>query len=265
MKTSAFLSARNPPSVRAGRWLLAVALLAFWAWSSQRLGPSTVASPWQTLERLGTVAVDGGLWRDLQATARVVLVGLLAGWLIGMILTLAMTASPRFAAAIEPYILASMGVPKFALAPLLILWFGIGDAPKAVVVTLMVFYAVLVTALAGSRAVDRRLMAMAHLMGATPRAAVLHVLLPAMVPYLISGMRVAIPRAISAAVVGEFIVADAGLGFYIEHSRQTNDIVGVYAGLVVVAVLVLASDALLGMLERRLLRWRPQRAIGGVH
>lgn len=243
--------------IRVKQWMLLAVLLALWQVAHLWLGAYTIASPLDTFNRLVEMLRDGTIWQHLGATARVSVVGLVAGWLAGLLVALALARSQRLASAIEPYILASMGVPKFAMAPLLILWFGIGDAPKVVVVTLMVFYVVFITAISGLRAVDGRLLLMSRLMGASSWSSTREVLLPSITPYMLSGLKVAIPRAISAAVVGEFLVAESGLGYYIEYSRQTSDTVGVYAGLVVVTALVLSSDALLGLLSTRLLAWRP--------
>ncbi|QHE87335.1 ABC transporter permease [Hydrogenophaga sp. BPS33] len=263
MSSAATNTGRGTWSVVAGRWAMLLVLLFLWQGAHRWLGPYTIASPLDTFERLWDMAQDGTVWQHLVSTARVSAIGLVAGWCAGLLVALAMARSARLAAALEPYIMASMGVPKFALAPLLILWFGIGDAPKAVVVTLMVFYVVFITAISGLRAVDGRLLQMSRLMGASSWQATREVLLPSITPYLLAGLKVAIPRAISAAVVGEFLVAESGLGYYIEHSRQTSDTVGVYAGLVVVTALVLSSDGLLGMLSRRLLAWRPAVATAG--
>ncbi|MDO9435184.1 ABC transporter permease [Hydrogenophaga sp.] len=258
-------SSASPRTVRAGRWLLLAALIALWQWSHLKLGNHTIAAPLQTVERVWQLTASGELWTHIEATARVSFIGLVLGWIAAVIVSFALYRSERLAAALEPYLLASMGIPKFALAPLLILWFGIGAAPKVVVVSLMVFYVVFVTALSGLRAVDMRLFAMSQLVGASRWRVTREVLLPSIVPYMLSGLKIAIPRAISATVVGEFLVADSGLGFYIEQSRQTADTVGVYAGLVIVTVLVLCSDALLGLLERRLLAWRPGASLHGGH
>jgi len=249
--------------IGVGRWTLLAILLVLWQLAHLWLGAYTIASPLDTFGRLVEMVQDGTVWRHLGATARVSAIGLVAGWLAGLLVALALARSPRLASAVEPYILASMGVPKFAMAPLLILWFGIGDAPKVVVVTLMVFYVVFITAISGLRAIDGRLLLMSRLMGASSWGSTREILLPSITPYVLSGLKVAIPRAISAAVVGEFLVAESGLGYYIEYSRQTSDTVGVYAGLVVVTALVLSSDALLGLLTRRLLAWRPAAAAAG--
>lgn len=243
--------------VFAGRAVLALALLWLWDWGAKRLGDLFVARPEDILRRLLDIGRSGQLWTDMKATLAATSAGFAIGWTAGTVLPLLLAASQRAARAIEPYVIASMGIPKFALAPLLILWFGIGLAPKVVVVAFMVFYMVFINTFAGLRTVDRRLVDMARVLGATRRQVATAILWPWMQPFLFAGLRLAVPRALSAAIVGEFLVADHGLGHAIENARQTGDTVGVFTGIVVVTLLVLALSALLNAIERRALAWRP--------
>lgn len=250
----------STPSVLAGRVVLVVLLLAGWEWAHRALGAGIVAEQLSVAARIYKIALDGSLAANAWATMKVTLVGLVAGITAGVLLPLLLANAPRLTRAIEPYVMASMGIPKFALAPLLILWFGIGDSPKLVVVALMVFYVVFVTTFAGVRAVDPRLVSMARIAGADAWWVRREVLLPSLLPFLFAGLKVALPRGLSACIVGEFLVADHGLGFYIENSRQGADTVGVYAGLVVVTALVLLLDAVMEWAGRRALAWRPKDA-----
>jgi len=182
------------------------------------------------------------------------------GWIAcvaGVLLPFLLHRSPRVSAAVEPYIMASMGIPKYALAPWLILWFGIGDLPKLVVVTLMVFYIIFITTSAGIRAVDQRLIDMARIAGAGETAIAREIIWKSLLPFFFTGLKVALPRAVSATIVGEFLVATQGVGHYIEHSRQVADTVGVFAGIVIAMVLVLSINAVVNVVERRALGWRP--------
>jgi NitT/TauT family transport system permease protein len=150
-----------------------------------------------------------------------------------------------------------MGIPKYALTPWLILWFGIGDRPKVIVVTLFVFYIVFITVFAGVRGVDQRLVSMARVAGASERAIARKVIWVSLLPFFFTGLKVALPRAVSAAIVGEFLVATEGIGFSIERARQLSDTTGVFAGIVVAVALVLLINAIVNALERRALKWRP--------
>jgi NitT/TauT family transport system permease protein len=248
--------------VSLARAALAIALVAAWEWGARRLGLLFLAGPWDVLLRVAEIARSGQLWVDARATLAATFAGFAIGWSVGTVLPFVLAASPRATRAIEPYVIASMGIPKFALAPLLVLWFGIGLAPKVVIVAFMVFYMVFINTFAGLRSVDRRLVDMARVAGANRRQVATLVVWPWMQPFVFTALKVALPRALSAAIVGEFLVADHGLGHYIENSRQTGDTVGVFTGITVVTVLVLLMNAALEALERRALAWRPTVASG---
>lgn len=250
--------------VRAGQAVLLAALLLAWAWGYRAVGDTFVAAPSAVVRRIGELFASGALWPHLGATLLASAAGFVVGWLAGFVLPLLLGRSPRLMSAAEPFIITAMGIPLYALVPLLILWFGIGMTPKIVIVAFMVFFIVFVSTLSGLRALEHRLVNMARVLGASEWQLTMLIRRQAMLPFLFSGLRLAVPRAISAAIVGEFLVADRGLGFYIEHSRQTADTVGVFAGIVLVTLLVLGCDLLLAALQRRQTRWQ-QTLPGAAH
>ena len=240
--------------VLAGRLLLALLLVLGWELGARTLGVAFFAPPLDVAVRIVALARSGQLAADVASTLRVSALGFAIACVAGVLLPFLLRRSP---AAVEPYIMASMGIPKYALAPWLILWFGIGDLPKLVVVTLMVFYIIFITTTAGIRAVDQRLIAMARVAGAGETAIAREIIWKSLLPFFFTGLKVALPRAVSATIVGEFLVATQGVGHYIEHSRQVADTVGVFAGIVIAMVLVLAINAVVNVIERRALAWRP--------
>ncbi len=243
--------------VTGGRLALAIALLLAWEWGARAFGPLFFAPPLATAQRIVEMAGNGKLVTDIAATLRVSATGFVIGCVCGVLLPFLLRLSPRATEAIEPFIVASQGIPKYALTPWLILWFGIGDAPKAIVVTLFVFYIVFITVSAGVRNVDSRLIAMARVIGASERTIARKVIWISLLPFFFTGLKVALPRAVSAAIVGEFLVATEGVGFSIERARQLSDTTGVFAGIVVAVALVLMINAVVNALERHALRWRP--------
>ena len=243
--------------VTGGRILLAIALLAAWEWGARVFGPLFFAPPLETAQRIIEMAGNGKLLADTIATLRVSVMGFVIGCAAGIGLPFLLRLSPRVTAAVEPFILASQGIPKYALTPWLILWFGIGDAPKAIVVTLFVFYITFITVFAGVRGVDQRLVNMARIVGASERTIARKVIWISLLPFFFTGLKIALPRAVSAAIVGEFLVAVEGIGFSIERARQLSDTTGVFAGIVVAVTLVLIINAAVNALERYALRWRP--------
>jgi NitT/TauT family transport system permease protein len=131
--------------VYGGRIVLLLALLLGWDYGARTLGPLFFAPPVDTAERLWTLTLNGQMISDIMATMRVAMAGFAIAGVAGVILPFLLRRSPRTTEAVEPAILFTMGIPKYALAPWLILWFGIGDMPKLVVVALVVFYIVFIT------------------------------------------------------------------------------------------------------------------------
>jgi NitT/TauT family transport system permease protein len=244
-------------SVMAGRIGLAVALLVAWKVGAEIAGPLYAADPIEVSQRIVEETLSGALPRHVYVTLRLSAIGFAIGCLFGVALPFLLRRTPRLTNAIEPYIMASVGVPKYALVPLFILWFGIDDAPKLWLVGLLVFYPVFIAVFAGIRNVDGRLIAMARIVGASEGAISREVIWNSVLPFFIAALKIALPRAVSAAIIGEFLVGDEGLGFMIEHARQSVDTTGVFAGIVVATALVLLINAALVRLDRRLTAWRP--------
>jgi NitT/TauT family transport system permease protein len=244
-------------AVLAGRLALACALLVAWKVGSDVAGALYVADPLKVAARILTDTRSGELIRHVAVTLRLSVIGFAIGCGFGVALPLLLRRLPRLTAAIEPYIMASVGIPKYALVPLFILWFGIDDAPKLVLVSLLVFYPVFIAVFAGIRNVDRRLIDMARIAGASEAVIAREVIWNSLIPFFFAALKIALPRAISAAIIGEFLVGNEGLGYLIEHSRQNFDTVGVFTGIVVATALVLAINGILTAVDRRLNAWRP--------
>ena len=243
--------------VAAGRVALAAALLLGWKIGADVAGPLYAADPFRVIARIGADTWSGELVRHVYVTLRLSVIGFGIGCVCGILLPFGLRRVPRFSNAIEPYIMASVGVPKYALVPLFILWFGIDDAPKLVLVGLLVFYPVFIAVFAGIRNVDRRLIDMARVAGAGEAAIAREVIWNSLLPFFFAALKIALPRAVSAAIIGEFLVGNEGLGFLIEHSRQNFDTVGVFAGIATATALVLIINALLNGVDRRFNAWRP--------
>ena len=188
--------------------LLAAALIGAWEYGARTMGKLFFAPPLEVLERLGELVRSGQVFTDILATLRVSVLGFAIAAVAGVLLPFLLRRSPRATEAVEPYIMASMGIPKYALAPWLILWFGIGDLPKLVVVTLVVFYILFITTFAGIRGVDQRLIKMARIIGASEQVISREIIWTSLLPFFFTGLKIAFPRAVSATIVGEFLVVD---------------------------------------------------------
>ena len=239
------------------RLVVLIIILAAWQIGSSMAGPYWLSSPWAVASRFTVQILNGELIRHGGYTIEESLIGTLIGGVPAVLLPFLLRRHPVIVAILDPFMVGGYGAPKLAFAPLLILWFGIGDLPKLVVVTLMVFYITFITTSAGIRAVDARLINMARLAGASESVIAREIIWQSLLPFFFTGLKVALPRAVSATIVGEFLVASEGVGHYIEHSRQVSDTVGVFAGIVIAMALVLAINAVVNVVERRALGWRP--------
>jgi NitT/TauT family transport system permease protein len=243
--------------VTFGRVALAALLILAWKIGADVAGPLYVADPFKVFGRIAADTWSGTLIRHTYVTLRLAAIGFALGCCCGIALPFLLRRLPRLTAAIEPYIMASVGIPKYALVPLFILWFGIDDAPKLWLVGLLVFYVVFIAVFAGIRSVDRGLIDMARVVGASEARIAREVVWNALTPFFFAALKIALPRAVSAAIIGEFLVGNEGLGYLIEYSRQNFDTVGVFAGITVATALVLAINGVLEMVDRYLNAWRP--------
>ncbi|MBB5047946.1 NitT/TauT family transport system permease protein [Rhodopseudomonas rhenobacensis] len=234
-----------------------IALLAFWQWSSGRLIKEIyISKPTAIAQRLFELFASGEIYPHLWTTGQELVMGYGIGVAAGILGGYALGRSPRLARIFEPYVMAFYGVPKIALAPLFIIWFGIGVGSKVALASIMVFFLVFYNVYAGVRGVDREVVNLALVMGANQRQLTYHVYLPAAAPYVILGMRMAVPYAVIGVIVGEFTSSIQGLGLFIHEASSTYDPAGVFAGIVILLAFVVGANAVTGRLERRLLRWR---------
>jgi NitT/TauT family transport system permease protein len=243
--------------VTIGRIALIVALVGLWRLGADIAGPLYIADPFKVMQRIITDTQSGELLRNIYVTLRLSVIGFAIGCTAGIIFPFLLRLVPRVSAAIVPYIMASVGIPKYALIPLFILYFGIDDAPKLWLIGLLVFYPIFIAVFAGIRSVDRRLINMARIAGASEFTIAREVIWNSLLPFFFAALKISLPRAISAAVIGEFLVGNEGLGYLIEHSRQNFDTVGVFEGIVVATALVLVLNTALVWVDKRVNGWRP--------
>lgn len=235
-----------------------IAFVAFWEWASGRIvREAYVSRPTAVAERLAQLFGTGEIWPNLIVTGQALVAGYLIGAVAGAVCGYLLGRAPQVASIVEPYLLAFYGIPKIALAPLLVIWFGIGIWSKVALAATMVFFLVFYTVFAGVRSVDRELVNLALVMGAKERQLGRHVYLPAASPSIMLGLRMAVPYAVIGVIAGEFTSALRGLGLYINYSSSTYDPAGVFAGIAILLVFVLIANMLAAWVERRVLRWRP--------
>jgi NitT/TauT family transport system permease protein len=239
-----------------GAWELASGRLFDSFWLSQ---PSHIALwIWKSYQ-------SGELMGDLRVTFAAAAYGFVAGAIGGLILGLVLAQSETIAEVLRPFILAVYGIPRIALAPVFVLWFGIGMYSKVVMAGTMTLLLVFFSTFDGIRAADVELRNVARVLGANRWQLFRYVTLPNAMPWIISGLRISIPQALVAAVMAEFIASTAGIGYRIMSTTNTLDTAGTMAGIVILMVLVVGLNELLDKFEARVMRWRPPSAEPASH
>jgi NitT/TauT family transport system permease protein len=238
-----------------------IVILIFWQWAAGRLIKEIyVSKPTAVAERLYELFSSGEIYPHLWTTGQELVLGYVIGVSGGILAGYALGRSPRLASIFEPYVMAFYGIPKIALAPLFIIWFGIGIWSKIALAGIMVFFLVFYNVYTGVRSVDRELVNLTLVMGANQRQLTYHVYFPAAAPYVLLGMRMAVPYSVIGVIVGEFTSSTQGLGLFIHEASSTYDPAGVFAGIVILLAFVVVANVLAGRLERRFLRWKTPSA-----
>ncbi|GAA4637292.1 ABC transporter permease [Actinoallomurus vinaceus] len=199
----------------------------------------------------------GSIWQQFEVTLEEALLGFLIGSVAGIVLGVALGRVRILAAVFGPFIKLFNSIPRIVLAAIFALWFGLAIPGKVATAVVLVFFVVFFNAFQGTREVDRNLIANARILGASPWKVTTQVVIPSAFTWIIASLHVAFGFALIGAVVGEIIGAQHGLGLLINQAKGNFNPNGVYAGTVLVAVMALAAEFLLTVLERRLLAWRP--------
>ena len=164
--------------------------------------------------------------------------------------------SSFLSAVFAPYVMGLYSIPKIALAPVFIVWLGLGMASKVAVVFVASFFLVFFNTYSGLLSINEELVRLARLMGASWPQAAMRVILPAAAPQIFLGLRTAVPYAVIGAVIGEYIGASEGLGYFILYASQTYDAPSLFAGIIILVAIVFLANFCLNRLEGRVIRWR---------
>jgi NitT/TauT family transport system permease protein len=242
--------------------VLVVGLVSWWLLSGPVLDPQFFGSPVGVAERLAEWTGNGVLLTNTWITVQEVVLGFVFGGLAGAVLAYLVAPVRVIWDVISPFVMALYAIPKVALAPLFIVWFGIGIDMKVILAAVSVFFLVFLNTAVGVQEVDRGLIDAVRLMGASRRDIAFKVTLPASMTGLLTGLRVAIPYAVIGAVIGELVASNRGLGFLISDSSARFDTNGVFAALVVLSILATILNSLVSLLSRRANRWKPLSAEG---
>jgi NitT/TauT family transport system permease protein len=246
-------------------WRLAILVSGFGIWEiaarMKWIDPYLISSPNAIAERLWSLARSGAMLGHIYVTAVETLLGFVIGAVLGVLLGMALALSPRFAVIIDPFVVAINGLPRVALAPLFVVWFGIGITSKVAVGASIVVFTCLFATYIGMRNTDTALLRAIKALGATNRQLLLKVQLPFSIPWIFAGLKTSVAMALIGAIIGEFIAAGRGVGWYIAYSGGQFDTTGVFAGLMILGAMAVALDMAVASVGKRLTHWKPDVAV----
>jgi NitT/TauT family transport system permease protein len=202
----------------------------------------------------------GSLGSQVWVTMKEGLLGFLFGTLSGIIVGVLLGQVRFLSDVLSPYIKAANALPRIVLGSIFVVWLGLGTSSKVLLAAVLVFFVVFFNAFQGVREVDDQLIANVRILGASRWDVVRNVVIPSALTWIIASLHVAFGFSIIGAIVGEFLGAQQGLGLIISTAQNNFDPDGVFAAMVLIAVIALTAEWLIGLLERSLLSWRPQTA-----
>ena len=232
-------------------------LLALWETVGRAgmLNPLYLPSPSQIGAALVDLFSDGRIWPHLEATFTAALGGLVLGIAVGVVLGVAAALVRLVAELLEPVMTLLNAVPRVILAPLFVIWLGIGLASKIALSFILVAVLIFFTVFTGIRQVDRRMVERVITLGGDRWALVRHVYLPSVTAWILSNLKIAVGFAFTGALVGEFVAATHGLGYLLSFAQSTYNAALMFALIFLILVVVLLIFGIAGRLEKYLLRW----------
>ncbi|MFJ3646717.1 ABC transporter permease [Streptomyces murinus] len=249
--------------VNSARVVLLVAVLGLWEALSRAkvIDPFNFSMPSRIWDQIATWMMHGTALGSLGEQVWYTLYEALLGWLVGVVagvlLGIALGRIGLLAEVLGPYIKVLNSIPRIVLAPIFLIWFGLGPSSKVASAVVLVFFPVFFNAFQGAREVDRNLVANARVLGASDRRVTLQVVVPSATSWIFTSLHVSFGFALIGAIVGEYIGATKGIGLLVAQSQNTFNAAGVYAAMVILAVVALAAEGLLTFAERRIFRWKP--------
>jgi NitT/TauT family transport system permease protein len=249
---------RNAWSVQGGRIAMAAVLLLLWEVGSGRWFDAFYFSrPSTILMFLAKELVDPGFYRDIGVTGMELAMGYVIGGVIGVALGILLARWAYVARLADPFLLAMNSVPRIAIAPMLIVWFGIGMASKVFLAATLVFFITFFNTLSGIRGVERALINVARIQGASEWQIFTKVMMPHASAWILTGLRMSLPFALVGVILGEFMVSSRGLGYRLNGYATGYNTTGAIAMILVMMLIMMALTAVADWVDRRLMAWRP--------
>lgn len=248
-------------TVLTGRIVVFVVAVALWqgAIELSLINPFWVSSPWAIAKALYGTFASGEIFDHAWASFFETIIGFVVGSALGVLIGFLLARWPTAEEIFDPYLTALNSLPRVALAPLFILWFGIGETSKILVAVSLVVFIMIINTLAGARGVDPDIQVVARLLGANQRQLFFKVVLPASAPTIFAGLRLAMVYSLLGAVVAEMLSATHGIGYLIAFYAGTYNVTGVMAMLLLLSLVATALNYLMRRMERRALSWTEVR------
>src|SRR5262249_42035123 len=247
--------------------LVAVVAIALWhvlttvpIFGTLVLPPFFFSNPGDVAARVVTWFVTGTIWRHLWITLVEALLAFALGSIGGVLIGFWFARQPLIAAVFDPYVKMINALPRVVLAPIFALWLGLGIWSKVALGVTLVFFIVFFNVYQGVKEVSPTVLANARMLGMSEHQLMRHVYWPSALSWMFSSLHTSVGFAVVGAVVGEYLGSAAGLGYLIQQAEGVFDVAGVFAGMLVLAAFVIAIDAVVSLVERRLLVWRPVTA-----
>jgi sulfonate transport system permease protein len=247
-------------------WLLPVVLVALWQYFSAigRLPAGILPAPSEVLRAAWVLAERGELQRDILVSLRRVAIGFLTGAATGLVLGFLVGLSSLAHGLLDRSLQMVRTIPHLALVPLMILWFGIGEEPRVLLVAMGSLFPVYINTMSGIRGVDPKLIELGRSYGLGPFGLIAGVVLPGALPPILTGIRYALGVAWLTLVVGETIASRDGIGYMVQNARELLRTDVILLAIVLYAIAGWLADSLTRAIERRLLRWHPNYAKGAA-
>jgi NitT/TauT family transport system permease protein len=244
--------------------LVAVAGVALWyvlttypIFGKLLLPPFFFSNPVDVASQIVAWFASGVIWKHLWVTLIESVLAFVLGSIGGVLIGFWFARQPRTAAVFDPYVKMANALPRVVLAPIFALWLGLGIWSKVALGFTLVFFIVFFNVYQGVKEVSSTVLANARMLGMSERQLMRHVYWPSALSWMFSSLHTSVGFAVVGAVVGEYLGAAAGLGYLIQQAEGVFDVAGVFAGMFVLAAFVIVIDAIVTVVEKRLLVWRP--------
>lgn len=235
---------------------LLAAILGAWQVASGWLVPEFfISEPSAIASQLYVWIADGSLFFHTLITATEAFAGFFLGGVLGVCMGLLLGRIKLLADLLDPFIMVFYSLPKIALAPLFILWIGIGMDMKIALTAVIVFFLVFLNTYTGVRNVSKELIAILSLMGASERHVLTKVVIPSAITWVFAGLRISVPYALIGAIVGELIASNRGLGYLLTSSAGQFDTGGVFAALIAIMILAFVLNTFVKVVEKKAMPW----------